>query len=929
MTTATLQKVLINNMTRFISTCLYPQQSAARQASDSSYRVITPSRQASRAIAARHQPLYDTAVKALKQHDQVMAQPLQAQKLFRQTVQAVLQPADLIGTSRAFMPAVRSLLQSSSSLKPDSANLSIRAAHLITLAQQYQAALHQHGIFDESELYWRAAELAVDPQKIFVYGYFQPRPDELAWIDKLAADESIVFLPMGGTALFAEVQSAVNFLEKKGWSVADDEITTHSAAGVELCQTFLQPVSSDIDPQPVNAETVNAETVSAKTVSAKTVSAYAYGTFDAEARGVLAQVKALLSADVPAKEIAIIARDEKAYGPKLIDTAWEYGLPLRALYNTPLLTTRLGNWIEQLLNVLDAGFPFEATAKLLGHPLCSNPDSGFWAVARSQHPEGFQPWHKLAQERLGLDLSALAQINQTRRRDTWVDEWQRLLKTFDLRRRCARWARESVAFNTLQEGLVELSKPEVETLSWAELRQQLQDLLESLSVPAQPGRGGTELHSPASVIGAQYSHLFVMGMAEGILPPPVSNDSVLDFFERQQLRDRGICLPSATERSHQEARSFYYLLQTATRQITFSYSKLSDRSEQLPSAYLKRMGLQINEPPEPPIASLEELRRCYLDQPGQQAAVASDPVLTQAIRAFQVEQRRESAQSADEYDGMVGVPFDYRNWPFSVSQLTNLGQCPFKWFADKVLKLGNPAEAETDLSPSLRGNLYHQVVELLVKAIQANPQRSLTDPDLLREMFLKAEREIDFPTLPAWEMRREDHLRTLLTVLRKPDFWPEGAEPVALERQFKGEWEGFKVTGRVDRIDRTPNGLVLIDYKTSSQRPKGLKDSNGKASIDLQLQLYQDVAASEMFPGETVTAAQYFSLTKGKALTLSNKAPQHELPAAIENCKTALNLGHYPVQPDVNRDACRYCDFDSVCRQGSRLTRKENNYGTD
>jgi len=900
-------------MTRFVSTYLYPQQNAA-QTRDRSYRVITPSRQASRAIAARYQPLHDTAIKALEQHDQVMAPPLQAQKLFRQTVQDVLQPADLLGAARAFMPAVRSLLQSRSSLECNSNNLSARALNLITLARQYQLALRKTGFYDEGELYWRAAELDISPQKILVYGYFQPRPDELAWIDKLAADESIVFLPVGETSLFTDVQLSVNFLEKKGWSVTKDKIATHSATGIELCQTFLQPVSSDVEPQPSNA---------------KAVSAYAYGTLDAEARGILAQVKALLSADVSAREIAIFARDERAYGPKLIDTAWEYSLPLRALYSTPLLTTRLGNWIEQLLNVMDAGFPFEATAKLLSHPLCSNPDSGFWSVARSQHPEGFEQWREIAKASLSLDLSALARVNQTRRRDTWVDWWQSLLKTFDLRRRCARWARESIAFNTLQTGLVELSKPEAETLSWPEFRQQLEDLLESLSVPAQPGRGGVELHSPASVVGARYSHLFVMGMAEGILPPPVSNDPVLDFFERQQLRDHGICLPGAVELFHQETLSFYYLLQTATRQITFSYSKLSDRSEQLPSAYLKRMGLQISEPPEPPIASLEALRRCYIRQPDRQAAEASDPVLTQAVRAFQIEQRRESALSADEYDGIVGIPFDYRDWTFSVSQLTNLGQCPFKWFAQKVLKLGSSAEADSDLSPSLRGTLYHQVVELLVQAVQANPERSLTDPDLLREIFLEAENKIDFPTLPAWEMRREDHLRALLTVLRKPDFWPEGAEPVALERKFKGEWEGFKVTGRVDRIDRTPDGLVLIDYKTSSQRPKGLKDSNGKASIDLQLQLYQDVAASEMFPGETVTAAQYFSLTKGKVLTLSSKAPQHELPAAIANCKTALNLGHYPVQPDVKREACRYCDFDPLCRQGSRLARKENNHGTD
>ncbi len=621
-------------------------------------------------------------------------------------------------------------------------------------------------------------------------------------------------------------------------------------------------------------------------------------------------------------------------------------MPLRALYSTPLLTTRLGDWIRLLLDVLDAGFPFKATANLLSHPLCSNPDSGFWAILRrrgeaqgrgeanayTQQPKGFQPWREIASQHLGIDLSALAQVNQTRRRDTWVDWWQRLFKVFDLRRRCARWARESIAFNTLQAGLVELSKPEAETLSWPTFRQQLEDLLENLSVPAQPGRGGVELHSPTSVMGAQYPHLFVVGMADGILPPPVSNDAVLDFFERQQLRERAIALPTASELFRSEALSFYYLLQAATGQITFSYPKLRERAEQLPSPYLKRLSLQAIAPLNQLIASLEEMRRYSLRQqnPRQQNsrqqnvdAGNNDAVLAQVVRAFRVEQDRESIQPANEYDGVIDIPFDYSDWTFSVSQLTSLGQCPFKWFTDRVLKLGAPIAIEENLSPSLRGSLYHKVVELLVQAIQTNPTRLLTDEDLLREKFLEAERAVSLPELLNWEMRREEHVRQLSITLKKPDFWPPEATPIGLKKRFTGEWQGLKVTGRIDRIDETSDGLVLIDYKTGGSVPKGIKDSSGKVSIDLQLPLYREVAAI-LYPDKDVVDAQYFSLTKGKKLSVSRKAPQHELPAAIESCKSALDTGSYPVQPDAKREACTYCDFDLVCRQGSRLARKEN-----
>ncbi|MEM8505460.1 MAG: PD-(D/E)XK nuclease family protein [Cyanobacteria bacterium P01_D01_bin.1] len=892
---------------------------------------MTSSRLASRAINSKHQSLQDLAHKHIQRQKQVCASPIKAQTMFRQVLPSVSQTNDLLGTARAWMPSVKTLLQSCSNLQlslPDrkcDRELSPQTHELLSAAAHYQTSLHEDGLIDTSELYWRAIDSAPVIQQLLIYGYFQPQAPELAWIDALAAPGSVIFLPLDDAPLFAKTQAAVDWLIQSGWewlqattpSTSRLHTTADAPTNKSLCETFLD--SKDIEP-PVESAI-----------------AYSYGTFESEIRGTLSQVKALRSAGIAEKDIAIVARDERSYGPKLLDIAWEYDLPLRALYATPLVTTRLGAWVTLLLTVVETQFPFEETAKLLSHPLCSNPDSDFWGVARQAHPEGFSAWREIANNQLTVDISNLERVRQSRRRDTWVEWLMDVFRSFSFRSRCARWPRESVAFNNLRKALVEVSKPEEEQLSWLAFKQQIEDLLESVTVPAQPGRGGVELHSPASMMGGQYAHVFVVGMADSVLPPVVSNDPVLDFFERVSLSNQGIHLPSATDSFQKEALDFYFLLQAATGQLTFSYPKLKDRKEQLPSPYLAQLNIAATTPPELPISSQEELRRSVLSyQLEQQKSVVEgqsstdiEEVLAAAIRAFEVESHRESAGAANEYDGIIDQPFDYSDWTFSVSQLTNLGQCPFKWFADKVLTLGNPIEADSDLSPSLRGNLYHQVAELLVQAVQENPQLAISDLALLKEKFLEAEKKIDFPALPAWEMRREDHMRKLATVLRKPDFWPEDAEPVALEEKFKGEWEGFKVTGRVDRIDRTPNGLVLIDYKTSAQRPKGLKDSNGKANIDLQLQLYREAAATEMFPDETVTAAQYFSLTKGKELKLSSKAPQHELPDAIASCKTALNKGHYPVQPDVKRDACRYCDFDLVCRKGSRLTRKENSNGTD
>ncbi|QQE64900.1 hypothetical protein GFS31_15840 [Leptolyngbya sp. BL0902] len=923
---------------------------------------MTPSRLAARALQARPQDLYRSARKAIESAGKTIAPDLTAQRLFRQVVQEVAQPVDALGTARAWWPGVKSLLKSSPTLD-EATPPSAQTAQLFEVAKVYQQTLGERGLIDGSDLYWHAAQSKVSPQKVLIYGYFQPRPDELAWINALAAEDSVLVLPVADSPLFADSQAAVDWLVAQGWQVVgeagaqdagpENGIAAQAvrnadtiALGEWLSQRFCG-VNNLVPNDEIRSHQVGNDGEATLQSAQPSVMAYAYSTLEAEVRGTLAQVKALLNNGTPARDIAIIARDEMAYGPKLIDIAWEYGVPLRALYQTPLLTTRLGAWLALLVEVIEAKFPFEGTARLLSHPLASNPDRDFWAAARRQHPQGFAAWEKLAQEQLELNLDLLAQIRQSHSREDWVALWQRILGRFDLRRRCARWARESLAFNTVNNALGELAKPETEVLTWGEFRQELQDLLDRLTVPAQPGRGGVELHSPRSVVGARYAHLFVVGMAEGILPAPISNDPLLDFFERQQLRQQGMVLPSAAEMARREVLDTYFLLQTVTNSVVFSYAQLEGRKERLPSPYLKPLGLTLSEPPASAIASPEEHRRAILRHHLQasdlptgspqtadlQGMEADNPVLTAAIHAYTVEQSRESHHPANEYDGVIGIPFNQADWPFSVSQLQNLGQCPFKWFANKLLKLGPPEDISDDLNPSQIGQLYHRVLELVLAEGGEDFDQTLADPErfssLLNAAFAQAERDILPPNLPAWTLRREEHLRVLALALQDPSFLPPGTSPVRLEQDFEGEWHGLKVRGRIDRIDRTDNGLVLIDYKTGKSRPTGIKNHNGKSCIDLQLPLYQEAAGPALFPGENIADAYYYSIRGRQKMALSSKESPGDLTAAIDRCKAHLAAGHYPVQPDIDRKACTYCDFDALCRQGDRLSRKETTHGID
>lgn len=886
-------------MRRLLHLDTQPYFYAKSLADQATLNIITPTRAAARALEVGPNSLRDIATQILTPKRIRITSPLNGQKALQAAIREVLPVRDLEGTARTWMPTIQTILRSMPSLPADVEVFSEKVKQLFRVTHTYQTILRQDSLIDRAEVLWQAVGEQPERRSLLLYGYFHPRPDELAFIEAIAGEDSVFCLPVTEHSLFNENRAIANQLQNCGWQVTEEqerEISKETTSpGSWLAQQFI---SSEPQLLPNNFA----------------IAAHIYDNQEAEARGVLAQIKQLLHEGVAARDIGIIARDERACGSQLLDIAWEYGIPLRALYSIPLSATRVGAWLSLLLEVIGQGFPFEATARLFSHPLSISAGGDFWTTVRQQRPSRFDQWQTVVQQVAGLDLSPL-KMPHSARRDTWVEKIRTVLQTFNLRRRAARWARESVAYNNLESGLVDLARPEEQILNWKEFADELRASLALLGTPAQPGRGGVELHTPGSIRGARYRYLFVIDAVEGKLPAPVQDDRVLDFYERKQLQRQGLSLQGAVEAAQQEAFDFYGLLHTVTERFTLSYATLGGE----PSSYFKRLGLRPEPVMERAIASPEEARRIYLRQPERWE---NDAVLEGAIASFTIEQHRESEAPHNEYDGIVGMPFDYSEYWFSTSQLTQLGQCAFKWFINHVLKVTEIEEVEEDVSPVSRGNLYHKVLELALTAFQADPTLDITSEQQLHSWFLEAEQQLKFPPLPAWESRRVEHIRVLRRAMQQPDFLQSGAEVLHLEDRFEGEWEGFKVRGYVDRIDRTEQGLILIDYKTRSSPPAGVKDETGKAKIDLQLPLYKAVAAPFFYPDESVQQTSYYSLTAGR--DISAKPPTAEQLKAVANrLKTHLSTGHYPVQPDIERKACAYCVYDSVCRQGERLNRKD------
>ena len=130
-------------------------------------------------------------------------------------------------------------------------------------------------------------------------------------------------------------------------------------------------------------------------------------------------------------------------------------------------------------------------------------------------------------------------------------------------------------------------------------------------------------------------------------------------------------------------------------------------------------------------------------------------------------------------------------------------------------------------------------------------------------------------------------------------------EPIWLERKFDFRIGEHHVRGRVDRVDRLPDGShELIDYKT------GERKSEEELQSDLQLALYR-LAAREAWELEAASGSYYYVLDAEKVAV----ATQPDDAERVE--RTVLQVGEgvlsQDFEPRPSPTVCGWCDYKLIC----------------
>ena len=189
---------------------------------------------------------------------------------------------------------------------------------------------------------------------------------------------------------------------------------------------------------------------------------------------------------------------------------------------------------------------------------------------------------------------------------------------------------------------------------------------------------------------------------------------------------------------------------------------------------------------------------------------------------------------------------------------------PYALYAERILNLRALEPIDADPGAADRGSIVHDVLE---DFIAAHPD-TLPD-DAERVLIDIGKRRFErFETRPAvrafwWpRFRRVAKWFVEAEVERRAEGW----RPVAMEKTgaatIKGLVHDFTIKAKADRIDRGPDGLAVIDYKTG-QVPSLKQVESG---LGPQLTLEAHIAEQGGFDGlgaETVTELLYVKLSGG------------------------------------------------------------------
>lgn len=492
--------------------------------------------------------------------------------------------------------------------------------------------------------------------------------------------------------------------------------------------------------------------------------------------------------------------------------------------------------------------------------------------------------------------------------------------------------------------------------------------------------------------GLEFDTMFIIGMVDGEFPREYSPEI---FFSKERQKQK--------EKYHltENRYLFYQCLTNFSDKLYLSYPKQDGEVELVRSPFiddlLEIVEVQFYEKElKQKLDEIEFNEEGLLSKIGFNLSVDSEFTIPDVFDenwkstidfisyAIGIEKQRYMDDTKSEYNGYILEKLSKealkklsasRTKVYSITQLEKYAKCPFSYFISNLLKISVIQEPEEGITPLERGSILHEILfDFYRNRIQNNlPLLSDSNDEQIKiaieeitkiakgkletidtnDLLAFLDKELIIGTADKMGLLQEFvNYERNRNVKVKPRYFEAafgtragGSKRIDKEISTDApvEIDGYKIRGKVDRIDIDDDYFAIIDYKTGS---KTVTYKNVVEGLALQLPIYlyavEKLLSAKHNKHFNPAAAIYYTLSdkvQEKVLLANEQYIEKAFPKAmrgtgiltkeeelseiisksIDYVKEYINCiseGKFPIATDKNINiACNYCEYHKICRK--------------
>ncbi len=370
--------------------------------------------------------------------------------------------------------------------------------------------------------------------------------------------------------------------------------------------------------------------------------------------------------------------------------------------------------------------------------------------------------------------------------------------------------------------------------------------------------------------GLEFDHVFILRANSGSFP--LAFRELLFEFPRELRDPDSVAEQEGKQLNDQEERRLFYVAMTRARDSLKIYAKEgTGKKDRTPPGFVREM-----------------LADSTLGRDLRQ----------RNARPMQIDLYAEEEPAAllvSNVTQWLALPPAFNLNNLSASAVESYERCPLQFKLEREWRIPGEVPAAMQYGASI-----HRVLRTYYDAIRFGRPKS--DEEVI-QLFLDDLAEAKIEDRYQYELYQRQglqQLRDFLALARQRS----QPEVVHTEEEFRVRVGEANVVGRIDRVDRTSTGrVVIVDYKTG--KPRSQED----ADESLQLSIYA-IAARERW-GYDAERLVFYNLEDNTAISTNRSDLQlQEAKLKVEDVAAKIADGQFDAKPGFH---CTFCAYRNLC----------------